>query len=225
MTFEKAMVWTSHTVRRTLFTLFLPLAAIGYALTSKGPVFPVAVPCIFAGLVAYASNLATSECYSLIMLTFDTSDLQPGMTGRPARRSVIGRYQEQRTNFSSYPRVSAGLAVTQSLKFVFGAVATGIGGRVERRYGSMEAAGIVAGVLMALTLLLTVVLFRWKTVQMIPAHDGRSDDAEDGWEPVILGNPSGLTRKINIFEAGEQTRWSQIRDRNHLTGGSHSSRI
>ncbi|EXJ66697.1 uncharacterized protein A1O5_10368 [Cladophialophora psammophila CBS 110553] len=224
MTFQKAMVWQSHTVRRTFFTIFLPLAAIGYALSSRQPPFPIAVPCLFAAFVGFGSNLAIAECYALMMLTFDTSDLQPGMTGRPPRRSVRGRIKEQRTNFSCYPRVSAGMAVTQSLKFVFGAVATGIGGRVERRYGGMQAAGIVAGVLMALTLLLTVVLFRWKSVQMIPGRQDRVvGEGEEEWEPVILGNPTGLTRKINILEAGEYTRWSEIRRRNRLTTRSRGA--
>ncbi|KIX92692.1 uncharacterized protein Z520_11544 [Fonsecaea multimorphosa CBS 102226] len=110
------------------------------------------------------------------------------------------------------------MAVTQSLKFVFGAVATGIGGRVERRYGGMQAAGIVAGVLLALTLLLAVVLFRRQSVQMIPVRQdhGVAEEKEE-WEPVILGEPSGLTRKINILEAGELSRWSEIRRRNRLT--------
>ena len=218
MTFQKARIWTSHTIRRVLFTVFLPLAAIGYALTSKGPVFPVAVPCLFAALVGYATNLAIAECYGIIMKTFDTSDLQPGMTGRPARQSTIGRYRHQRTNFSCYPRVSAGIAVTQSLKFVFGAASTGICGRVERRYGAMQAAGIVAGVLLTLTILLTIVLYRWKSVQMVPSKQERSREQELGWEPVILGHPSGLTRKISILEAGAQTRWSEIRRRNKLEG-------
>ncbi|OQV10454.1 hypothetical protein CLAIMM_14449 [Cladophialophora immunda] len=218
MTFQRAMVWRSHTVRRTLFMVFLPLAAIGYALSSRKPPFPVAVPCVFAAFVGCGSNLAIAECYAQMMLTFDTSDLQPGMTGRPVRRSVTGRTGKLRTNFSCYPRVSAGMAVTQFLKFVFGAVATGIGGRVERRYGGMQAAGIVAGVLMALTLLLTVVLFRRKNVQMIPGRQERGvGEGEEVWDPVILGEPSGLTRKINILEAGEYTRWSEIRRRNRLT--------
>ncbi|OAL33207.1 hypothetical protein AYO20_07524 [Fonsecaea nubica] len=220
MTFQRAMIWRSHTVRRIFFTVFLPLVAIGYALSSRKPPFPVAVPCVFAAFVGCGSNLAIAECYAQIMLTFDTSDLQPGMTGRPVRRSVKGRRGEQRTNFSCYPRVSAGIAVTQFLKFVFGAVATGIGGRVERRYGGMQAAGIVAGVLMILTLLLTVVLFRRRNVQMIPGiQDRRMEKAEEEWEPVILGNPSGLTRKINVLEAGEYTRWSEIRRQNRLTSG------
>ncbi|KAK5451993.1 hypothetical protein LTS15_007716 [Exophiala xenobiotica] len=158
MTLQKALPWTSHTIRRALVMVFLPLAAIAYALTSRGPSFPVAVPCVFAGCVAWASALAIGECYALMMQTFDVSDLQPGMTGRPVRKSVVMRYREQRTNFSSYPRVSAGIAVTQSLKFVFGAVSVGICGRVERRYGAMQAAFIVSGVLLTLTLLLTAVL-------------------------------------------------------------------
>ncbi|KAJ9497821.1 hypothetical protein LTR99_007458 [Exophiala xenobiotica] len=219
MTLQKALPWTSHTIRRALVMVFLPLAAIAYALTSRGPSFPVAVPCVFAGCVAWASALAIGECYALMMQTFDVSDLQPGMTGRPVRKSVVMRYREQRTNFSSYPRVSAGIAVTQSLKFVFGAVSVGICGRVERRYGAMQAALIVSGVLLTLILLLTAVLVRWKSVQMIPSRRGHSDEEESAWEPVVLGHSNGLTRKISLLEAGDQSRWSEIRRRNRLTGG------
>jgi len=82
----------------------------------------------------------------------------------------------------------------------------------------MQAAGIVAGVLLALTLMVTAVLFRWKSVQMIPSRKERDDD-EPGWEPVILGDPSGLTRKISLLDAGTQTRWSEIRRRNRLESG------
>ena len=179
MTFQKAMIWSSHNVRRTLFTLFLPLTAIAYALSSREPPFPIVVPCAFAGLIGLGANLTIAECFALIMKTFDTSDLQAGMTGRPARHSITGRVREQRTNFSCYPRVSAGIAVTQFLMFVFGATATGIGGRVERRYGAERSAGIVAGVLIALTLGLTVVLYKWKSVQMIPGrHDRGGEDTE-----------------------------------------------
>lgn len=178
MTFQKALVWSSHTLRRMLFTLFLPLTAIAYALSSRNPPFPIAVPCIFAGLIGFGANMAIAECYSLLMKTFDTSDLQPGMIGRPTRKPITGRIREQRTNFSCYPRVSAGIAVTQFLMFVFGAVATGIGGRVERKFGAEESAGIVAGVLMVLTLALTAVLYRWKSVQMLP---GRQDRARGGY--------------------------------------------
>lgn len=218
MTFQKAMVWSSHTLRRTLFTLFLPLTAIGYALSSRVPPFPIAVPCVFAGLIGFGSNLAIAECFALIMKTFDTSDLQAGMTGRPARNSITGRIREQRTNFSCYPRVSSGIAVTQFFMFVFGAVATGIGGRVERRFGAQESAGIVAGVLLVLTIALTAILYKWKSVQMLPGGGQRTKSgATDAWEPVVLGVPSGLTRKINILEAGEYTRWSEMRRRNRLT--------
>ncbi|EXJ83666.1 hypothetical protein A1O1_07290 [Capronia coronata CBS 617.96] len=219
MTLESAIGWTSHTLRRTLWMVFLPLAAIGYALTSKGPVFPVAVPCLFAGLVGYASVLGIGECYALMMQTFDTSDLQPGMTGRPARQSVVQRYRQQRTNFSCYPRISAGIAVTQFLKFVFGAVSTGICGRLERRYGAMQAAGIVAGVLLVLTLLVVVVLVRWRKVQMTPSSQDRDYEQHEGWEPVVLGDPGSVARKISLLEAGDLTRWSEIRRRNRLEIG------
>jgi hypothetical protein len=219
MTFQKSVVWSSHLVRRSIFTLLLPLAGLAYALASRGPSISVAVPTVFAGCVGFLSNLAMAECQGIIMETFDTSDLQPGMTGRPTRRTTA-REREQRTNFSCYPRVSAGFAISQSLSFCFAAIATGVCGRVERRLGAMQATGVVAGVLMGLTLSLTMVLFRFRVVRMIPDARPTIDyitRSKTGWEPVVLGHPSGTTRKISILEAGEQTRWSEIRRRNRLT--------
>jgi hypothetical protein len=216
-TLQRTEFWTSHLVRRTLFTVLLPLAGSGYALTARGPPLPVAVPCIMAAIVGYFSNLATAECFGLIMETFDTSDLQPGMTGRPLRGSTAERTARLRTNFTCYPRVAAGVMTTQALKFVLAAAATGLGGRMERRIGAMQASGVMAGILMALTLLLTVVLWRWKTVQLIASQHIRRSRAGSDWEPVVLGEPSGFTRKISALEAGKQTRWSEIRRRNRLT--------
>lgn len=222
-TFQRSEIWTSHLVRRTLFTVLLPLGGIGYALTARGPPFPVAIPCIMAAIVGYFSNLATAECIGLIMETFDTSDLQPGMTGRPLRGSVVERTAWRRTNFTCYPRVTAGIMITHSLKFTLAAAATGLGGRMERSIGAMQASGVMAGILLALTFVLTMVLWRWKTVQMIPSQRARRGRAGSGWEPVVLGEPSGLSRKISVLEAGRQTRWSEIRRRNRLesslTGG------
>jgi hypothetical protein len=219
MTFQKSVVWSSHLVRRVIFTLLLPLAGVSFTLASKGGSIPVAVPTVIAGCVGFLSNLAIAECQGLIMETFDTSDLQPGMIGRPTRRTTA-REREQRTNFSCYPRVSAGFAVSQGLSFLFAAIATGVCGRVERRLGAMQATGVVAGILMGLTLLLTFVLFRFRVVRMIPDQTSTTvalDRCKGGWEPVVLGRPSGTTRKISILEAGSQTRWSEIRRRNRLT--------
>jgi hypothetical protein len=218
MTLQKSVAWSSHLVRHAVFTLLLPFAGLAYVLASRGPSISVAVPTVFAGVVGFLSNLAIAECEGIIMETFDTSDLQPGMTGRPIRRTTA-KEREQRTNFSCYPRVSAGIAVSQGLSFCFAAVATGVCGRVERQLGAMQATGIVAGVLMGLTLLLTIVLVRFRVVRMIPdagstvEHLKRSATA---WEPVVLGHPSGTTRKISILEVGRLTRWSEIRRRNRL---------
>lgn len=219
MTFQKSVVWSSHLVRRSIFTLLLPIAGLGYALASRGPSISVAIPTIFAGCVGFLSNLAIAECQGIIMEAFDTSDLQPGMTGRPTRRTTA-REREQRTNFSCYPRVSAGFAISQSLGFCFAAIATGVCGRVERRLGAMQATGAVAGTLMGLTLLLITILFRFRVVRMIPNARPTVDyitGSKTAWEPVVLGHPSGTTRKISILEAGRQTRWSEIRRRNRLT--------
>lgn len=220
MTFERGSFFSSHVVRRGLFTALLPLAAIGYTLTSRGPPFSIVAPCFFAALVGFCSTLTMAECYGLIMETFDTSDLQPGMTGRPPRQSVVERFRGQRTNFSCYPRVSAGIAVTQSLKFLFGAAATGVCGRLERRLGAMLATATMAGTLLVLTLVLTLVMIRWQKVQMIPRLSDTANHLRrpgTTWEPVILGRPSGTMRKISILEAGKQTRWSEIRRRNRIT--------
>lgn len=219
MTLQASLTWSSHLVRRTFFTAMLPVAALAYTFTSRGPPTPIAVPCMFATMVGFFSNLAITECYGLIMTTFDTSDLQPGMTGRPARKSVVDQFQGQRTNFSCYPRVTAGFAITQSLKFVFGAIATGICGRVERRFGPVKATAGVAATLLALTAMLAIVLWRFKAMKIIPTLSNMEDNLrrqKTSWKPLILGNPSGTKRKISILEAGNQSRWSEIRKRNRL---------
>lgn len=182
----------------------------------------LAVPCIFAAMVGFLSNLAIAECYGLIMVTFDTSDLPAGMTGRPVLRSAVERCRWQRTDFSCYPRVTAGFAITQSLKFIFGAIATGICGRAERRFGALKANAIVSAMLLGLTVLLTIVLWPFKPVKMIPTLDhprGHLRREKTMWKPVIIGKPSGTKRKINILEAGKQSRWSEIRRRNRLDSG------
>lgn len=214
---KKGIMWSSHMLRRLSCTVLLPLAALASCLTYKGPPLHVAIPCLFAAMVGFLSTLAIAECFGYLMETFDTSDLQPGMTGRPARRSAVARSGGQRTNFSCYPRVSASFAITQSLEFIFAATATGICGRLERKVGAMMAMGVVAAGLLFLTLLLTVVLARGKVVKMIPDQmTMTSPSDESNWEPVILGTPSGTTRKITILEAGRQTRWSEIRRRNRV---------
>lgn len=221
MTFQKTVVWSSHLVRRTLFSVALPISAVSFTVTSIGPPFSVAVPCVMAGFVGFFSNLAIAECCGLLFEAFDTSDLQPGMTGRPARKSIVQRYADQRTNFSCYPRIMAGVSTIQALKYGLAAAATGLTGRVTRSIGAMQATAAMAGILLGLTILLTIILVRWHTVQMIPESRTRRDGSI--WEPVILGRPSGTTRKISILEAGKLTRWSEIRRRNRLesslTGG------
>lgn len=169
-----------------------------------------------AAVVGYFSNLAMAECFGLIMETFDTSDLQPGMTGKPLRGSVADRTARLRTNFTCYPRVTAGVMTTQTLKFILAAAATGLGGRMERKIGAMQASGVMAGILMTLTVLLTMGLWRWKTVQLAASQRVRRSRAGSAWEPVMLGEPSGVSRKISVLEMGRQTRWSMIRRRNRL---------
>ncbi|KAK4168869.1 hypothetical protein QBC43DRAFT_330077 [Cladorrhinum sp. PSN259] len=168
-TFDKKLLWTSHLLRRTLFCLVLPLVGIAYTFASAGPPIPVEVPTLCAALIGVLSGLAISECNGLMMETFDTSDLQPGMTGRPRPRGQSnGKSASKRTNYSSFPRVTAGFAICHTIGYILAAVATAIGGSAQRKLGQQAATGVVAGILMILTLLLLGVLIRFKDVQIIP---------------------------------------------------------
>ena len=194
--------------------IVLPLAAIAYTLTATGPPLSPAWPSLMAALVAFLSNLAIAECNGLIMETFDTSDLQPGTSGRKsARMSDDG--QSHRRTFSCYPRISAGFALTQGLGYIFIAAATATCGGLERRLGAREATGVVAAILMCLTIALTAALFRFKVVQMIPERRGLTRKTTD-WEPVIIGNPSGTSRRVSLLELGNLSRWMEIRRKNRL---------
>ena len=110
----------------------------------------------------------------------------------------------------------------QSMSFILAAAATMLGGRMERRLGVMQACGVVAGILLLLTFMLIAVLARFMNVRIIPVGPRApqaGDRRETRWEPTILGNPGGTTRKINLFEAGKHTRYSEIRRRNRLNTG------
>jgi hypothetical protein len=86
------------------------------------------------------------------------------MTGRP--KSL--KNSKKRTNYSSFPRVTAGYAVIHSFGFVFAAGATGLGGMVQRNLGQRAATAVVASILLLLTLLLLGVLIRFRQVHIIP---------------------------------------------------------
>ena len=221
MTFEKRVTWTSHLIRRALFMILLPFAGLAYTLASGGPHTHFMVPTIFAALIGFLSNLAIAECNGIIMETYDTSDLQPGMTGRP-RHVLPEDIRRKRTNFSCFPRVTAAFAINQTFAFLIAAAATGTGGVVERALGAQAATGVVAGVLLVLTLLLIVALTRFKTVQIVPSRRYGTNvlgGPEDEWKPVIIGHPSGTTRRLSLLEMGALTRWSEIRRKNRLMEG------
>ena len=218
MTFEKRFTRSSHMVRRGTFMIVLPFAGLALTLSFGGRHVPFILPVLFAGLIGFLSTLAISECSGLIMETFDTSDLQPGMTGRP-RKEIPGTFRRKQTNYSCYPRVTAAFAITQSTGFLIAGAATAVGGTIERQLGVKTAIAVVAGVLLLLTVLLIGALFRFKTVQIVP--NGRYgtnvlSGPENEWKPVIIGHPSGTTRRISLLELGGMTRWTEIRRRNRL---------
>ncbi|PNY21668.1 Uncharacterized protein TCAP_07228 [Tolypocladium capitatum] len=247
-TLNRKVSWSSHLARRTTFTLLLPLAGICYAAVSSGPPMHVSVPTVFATCVGFLSCLAISECNGVVMEAFDCSDLSPGMTGRQ-RGGDPGKNQK-RTNYSSFPRVTAGFAAIHGLAFVLAAGATALGGLVTRTLGQQVSTGIVAGILLVLTVVLFLVLVRFAEVQIVPKC--KSDemdklvevrrrstirrasmpnnrqavmDEENAWKPVMIGNPTSKKRRMNILELGGLTRWQEIRKKNKfIDAGSHLNR-
>ncbi|KAK8139581.1 hypothetical protein PG984_000704 [Apiospora sp. TS-2023a] len=195
MTITSNLAWTSHLVRRAVFILVLPIAGAMYAVFSYGPPVPVAVPCLFAALVGFLSCLAISECNGIIMETWDCSDLEPGMTGRSKNPNSV----EKRTNYSSFPRVTAGYAVVHTFGFIFAAGATGIGGMARRNLGQRAATGVVAAILFVLTLLLISVLIRFRHVQIIP--DSRTAEMERWTE----ARRDSLRRRESAIAAAKAT--------------------
>ena len=90
------------------------------------------------------------------------------MTGRPRAEG-----EKKRTNYSSFPRVTAGFAVIHSLAFIFAAAATAAGGFLERNLGQRVATSVVAGVLLALSLLLLAAMVRFRKVEIVPMSKAR----------------------------------------------------
>lgn len=246
-TLNRKVAWSSHLVRRSIFTLLLPLAGICYAAVSSGPPMHVSVPTIFATFVGFFSCLAIAECNGILMETFDCSDLSPGMTGR--QKGGPGKNQK-RTNYSSFPRVTAGFAVIHGLAFVLSAGATALGGVVTRSLGQQVSTGVVAGILLVLTVLLLLTLIRFASVQIVPKCKSKEMDTlvearrrstirrasmpddpqavleeERAWRPVMIGNPTSKKRRMNLLELGSLSRWQEIRKKNRLIDeGAHLNR-
>jgi hypothetical protein len=231
MTFEKQVTWTSHLVRRAVFTITLPLMGLAYTLSSAGRPKPHIVPIVFSGALGFFSILAIAECYGLIMETFDTCDLQPGVNTKHRLQSMAVQDRRRRTDYSSFPRVTAGIFASQVLSFIGAAIATEVGGIMTRRLDAQTSTGVTAGVLLGLTALLTSVLWRFKEVQVIPNYTfgtrrdtaaweefkelekmGRGQD----WKAVVIGNPSGKMRRMSLLELGSLSRWTEIRKLNML---------
>jgi len=170
------------------------------------------------------------------METFDTSDLQPGVNIAHRLASMPEMVRKRRTSYSSFPRVSAGFFIAQTIAYLLAAAATGIGGVMTRTLGAQISTGVTAGILFALTLALTFVLWRFQKVQVVPERLFTGDYAigkktdptlprtktEMDWKAVIVGNPSGTVRRMNVLELGSLSRWTEIRMLNRLMAKSRS---
>jgi hypothetical protein len=227
MTFEKQVTWSSHLVRRIIFMVLLPVAGVAYTIASPGIGVHFMVPICFAALIGLLQNLAIAECHGLIMETYDVCDLQPGVNSKHRLQSLAEIVRRRRTAYTSFPRVSAGIFVSHTVGFLVAAAATGVGGTMTRHIGAQVSTGVTAGILMALTLFLTLALWRFKMVQVIPNHVFGTQvktsewteskvPTDDFWKPVVIGNPSGKTRRVNLLELGGQSRWTEIRRLNKL---------
>ncbi|KAI5359282.1 hypothetical protein Slin14017_G101840 [Septoria linicola] len=225
MTMQRRVVWTSHLLRRTIFTLLLPFAGLAFCLSSSGPPLHWSAAVVFAGMVGFLADLGTAECVGLIMETFDTCDLQPGVNTLHRVQSMSAIAKKRRTNYSCFPRVCAGWFAAQSLGFFLAAGATVAAGRITDNYGAQTATSVVAAILLGVTVMLLVVSWRWKDVQVIPNFtmgtrrgskdwDPSRDDPE--WKAVIIGKPSGKMRRMNLLEMGSWSRWTEIRKLNKL---------
>ncbi|XPT02564.1 Omega-amidase [Ascochyta lentis] len=234
MTFQKQVTWSSHLVRRAVFTITLPLMGLAYTISSAGRPRPFMVPIAFSGALGFFSILAIAECHGLMMETFDTCDLQPGVNTKHRLESMAVQDRRRRTNYTSFPRVTAGIFASQTMAFIGGAVATEVGGIMTRRLGAQTSTGVTAGILLCLTVLLTMVLVRFREVQVIPNHTfgtrrdtaaweafgqlekmGRGSD----WKAVVIGHPSGKMRRMSVLELGSLSRWTEIRKLNFLLKG------
>lgn len=234
-TLEEKVAGTSHLFRRAIFTMLLPVTGGSYTAVSSGPPIHIGAPTMFAIFIGFLSSLAISECNGIIMETFDTSDLWPETTDRQRGEAQRG------TNYSSFPRVTAGFAVIHTLAFIFAAEATALGDCITRALGQQVTAGIGAGVLLLFTILLSLVLARFKKVQIIPdsrlvemdgivearrksisalaatPEDPRAiEENEQAWRSVMAGHPVTKTRRMNLLELGSLSRWQEIRKRNKL---------
>jgi hypothetical protein len=221
------LTWSSHLVRRCTFTLLLPFAGLAYTLSAPGPSVSWVSPTVFCGFVGFLSNLAIAECVGLIMEVFDTCDLQPGVNEKHRLQSMSDTTRRRRTNYSSFPRVCAGFFAAQSLGFFLAAACTSVSGVITRALGAQEAVAIVAAILLVITMLFMAIMFRYKEEQVIPsgvfdratkkgsiAWGPGADDPQ--WKPVIIGNPSGKMRRVNLLELGALSRWTEIRKLNRL---------
>lgn len=227
MTFQPRISWTSHLVRRCIFTFALPIAGLAYVFASPGPSVSWVAPTILSALVGFLSCLAVAECIGLLMETFDTSDLQPGVNSKHRLQSMESATRRRRTNYSSFPRVTAGLFTAQTLGFFLAAATTGVSGSITRALGAQAATGVVVGILLIFTILLSLVLWRFRPVQVIPNHalgtarssadwQARESIRDPYFKPVVIGNPSGKMRRMNILEMGSWSRWTEIRKLNKL---------
>jgi hypothetical protein len=233
MTFQPRITWSSHLIRRSIFTFVLPFAALGYCLSAKGPPLSAAAAIVFAGLLGFLTDLGVAECIGVIMETFDICDLQPGVNTKHRLQSMASAIQRRRTNYSCFPRVTAAFFAAQALSFFLSAAATGVSGRLVNAVGAQIAIAVVAAIVLGVTVLLLTVIWRWKEVQVIPssisgtvapfrsttwdsnAAAPASSTPED-WRAVVFGNPTGKMRRMNVLEMGSQTRWTEIRKLNML---------
>lgn len=208
------LVLTLHSVRRAAFTLLLPLFSMGYTITSDGPPTPIAWPIALAGCIGFLGCLTVSERSTLILETFDLSDL--GLNERDGgfmKDGPLGMLDS-----SSLMRVTAGFTCFYTVAFALAAVATAVGGVMRGSLEQRVTMWIVAGFMMLLTLLILLVLYPIKEVRVEGSPEvrprsrrstvARLPDTKDGLKP----GSSNDTARMSIFGLGSMTRWTFAND-------------
>lgn len=180
-------------VWRTISITSLLALMMGYTRASAGPSVSFVWPLILATGIGFLSVIAIVDCHVLIIETFDCSDLVlvPGNHHEVERRRV---------QYSSHPRVSAGIACCHGFGCLFAAAATTLGVIAnERQLNLQMTVGSVAGVFSLLTVTALSVLAPVRRMELQP--------------PLAVASgvgPISETVRCSFFELGHMSRWSEI---------------
>jgi hypothetical protein len=190
----------------------LPLSSVGFTMTVVGPPMHFMLPVFFAALVSFSGTLAASECYLLLMDNFDVSDLpEPAFSSdsssllpRGTSRGPPNGIQQSTRSIASagriafrtsHPCLSAALAITHTIAFLFAGITIGVGSYLEESLGLRNGMAVATGITGAMTAGLVCALWRNKNVRLMEVFGG------EGRERMA---------QVSLLQRGWGTRWSEV---------------